>query len=155
MKCVKCGKELKEGTLNCPNCGEKVNKEEHVETSTSKKEVKTKEIKENNGFALGGVIFSVFFGGLGLILSIMGLIKAKKVGGDGKKLAIIGIAISIINLIILMSYNIIKNNLLENNDEREKYCQYMEKHKSICVIREDKTYDCLFTNCDFDNIQDK
>lgn len=53
-----------------------------------------------NVFAILGFIFSFFFSILGLIFSIIGLSKAKKMGGKQKGLAVAGLIISIITIVI-------------------------------------------------------
>ena len=59
-----------------------------------------KYVLETNGFAIAGLIVSIFVSALvGLILSIIGLSKAKTLN-NGKGLAIAGIVISIIKMVL-------------------------------------------------------
>ena len=62
---------------------------------------------ETNVFAILGFIFSFLIPLLGLIFSIVGLSKAKKMGGKQKGLAIAGLIISIISIVILIIYIIL------------------------------------------------
>lgn len=57
-----------------------------------------------NTFAILGFIFAFLFSPLGLIFSIVGLSKAKKMGGKQKGLAIAGLIISIISVVIAILY---------------------------------------------------
>lgn len=57
-----------------------------------------------NVFAILGFIFAFVISPLGLIFSIIGLSKAKKMGGKQKGLAIAGLIISIISLVITIIY---------------------------------------------------
>ena len=57
-----------------------------------------------NVFAILGFIFAFVISPLGLIFSIIGLSKAKKMGGKQKGLAIAGLIISIISIVIWIIY---------------------------------------------------
>ena len=94
MQCKKCGKELNENAITCPICGTPVVEKENIEEKLNNITNSSKE-NENNGIALAGLLFSIFFGIIGLIISIIGLIKSKKVNNDGRTLAIIGRIISL------------------------------------------------------------
>ena len=52
--------------------------------------------KQSNGMAIAGFILAFLFWPLGLIFSIIGLVRSGKIGGAGKKLAIAGLIISIV-----------------------------------------------------------
>ena len=58
----------------------------------------------SNVFAILGFIFAFVFPILGLIFSIIGLSKAKKMGGKQKGLAIAGLIISIVSIVITIIY---------------------------------------------------
>ena len=58
----------------------------------------------SNAFAILGFIFAFLISPLGLIFSIVGLAKAKKMDGKQKGLAIAGLIISIISLVITIIY---------------------------------------------------
>jgi hypothetical protein len=57
-----------------------------------------------NAFAILGFIFAFVISPLGLIFSIIGLAKAKKMGGKQKGLAVAGLIISIISILITIIY---------------------------------------------------
>jgi hypothetical protein len=57
-----------------------------------------------NVFAILGFIFAFVISPLGLIFSIIGLSKAKKMGGKQKGLAVAGLIISIISIVIWIIY---------------------------------------------------
>lgn len=57
-----------------------------------------------NAFAILGFIFAFVISPLGLIFSIIGLAKAKKMGGKQKGLAVAGLIISIISILITVIY---------------------------------------------------
>ena len=54
-----------------------------------------------------GFVFAFLVSPLGLIFSIIGLSKAKKMGGKQKGLAIAGLIISIISLVVTLIYIIV------------------------------------------------
>jgi hypothetical protein len=54
--------------------------------------------KRTNGLAIAGFVLAFLAPLIGLILSIIGLVKAKNYGGSGKGLSIAGIVISVILL---------------------------------------------------------
>ena len=64
----------------------------------------TAQSQGSNVFAILGFIFAFVASPLGLVFSIIGLSKAKKMGGKQKGLAIAGLIISIISLVITIIY---------------------------------------------------
>ncbi len=105
--CTNCGQEISEGNRACTNCGTLVDGGSPVTTTVNVNNVQN----PTNGFAIAGFIISLvslFCCGtldwLGLIFSIIGLVKAKSLNGSGKGLAIAGIIISCIGLIILIIF---------------------------------------------------
>jgi hypothetical protein len=52
--------------------------------------------ERGNGFAIAGIILAILVAPLGLIFSIIGLVKSKTRGGAGKALSIAGIVVSLI-----------------------------------------------------------
>ncbi len=108
MQCTRCRRELDEGTVNCPYCGES--------QPPSKGEPKEK-VKNTN--ALVGFIYSIFGSVVGIILSFLapmfaiplggiifsaiGVKKADQYYGEGKKLAIAGIIISCVGALISLA----------------------------------------------------
>ena len=53
----------------------------------------------SNAFAVLGFIFAFIISLLGLIFSIVGIAKAKKLGGKGKGLAVAGLILSVIKMV--------------------------------------------------------
>ncbi|MDE5548354.1 MAG: DUF4190 domain-containing protein [Clostridia bacterium] len=106
MRCTRCQKELDEGTVNCPYCGE---------SQPPSKGEPQKETK--NPYAIAGLICSIWgsvagiflsslYAGMfciplvGIIASVTGVKKAEQYEGYGKKLAIAGIVISCVGTLI-------------------------------------------------------
>jgi len=52
-------------------------------------------VKRRNAYAITGVVLAVLIWPLGLIFSIIGLVKSRKRGGSGKTLSIVGIVLSL------------------------------------------------------------
>ena len=121
--CPACGVRITGSPKFCPNCGHSFdtatpsnqsNSDNGVYTSAganmqnnytpgtgySQYNGGTPTPKQTNGLAIAGFILSFIFSFIGLILSIVGLVKAKDYGGSGKGLAIAGIIISIIMMIL-------------------------------------------------------
>ena len=110
--CSNCGNEIKEGANACSNCGTMVN-------ADSKPAVVVNNVQstqgKSNGLAIAGFIVSLVstllccgsFNVISLILSIVGVVKAKDYDGSGKGMAIAGIIISSIGLLILILFTIL------------------------------------------------
>ena len=60
--------------------------------------------KPVNGIAVAGLILSVLFAPLGLVLSIIGLVRSKKMDGEGRKLGIAGIVISALVIVCVIVF---------------------------------------------------
>ena len=60
--------------------------------------------KPVNGIAVAGLILSVLFAPLGLVLSIIGLVRSKKMDGEGRKLGIAGIVISVLVIVCVIVF---------------------------------------------------
>ena len=111
--CTNCGAKLSNGQEFCSSCGNKVSRENNVavnnDTSTSK--------KTTNGFSIAGFIVSIVssilccgsFNIISIVLSIIGLIKAKDYG-SGKGFAIAGIIISVVMLLLWFVLGIVLSN---------------------------------------------
>lgn len=93
MYCRNCGRWLDDKATRCPTCGTLTGNIDPASTSAPAPKTNTLAIV---GFILS--ILSCFFTPLGvpgLVLSSIGLSRAKKLGGSGKSMAIIGIIVSI------------------------------------------------------------
>ncbi|MBP5678244.1 MAG: zinc-ribbon domain-containing protein [Bacilli bacterium] len=105
--CINCGKELGDTDKVCSQCGTPVDGAAPAQATTV---VAPARAQKSNGLALAGFIVSLVstilccgsFNVISLILSIVGAVKAKDCGGNGKGLAIAGIIISAIGLILLI-----------------------------------------------------
>ena len=116
--CASCGEELKEGVSFCENCGALI--EEKTKTVVAEEQINNNNLvdKHANKLAVIGFVMSIinlpvtFFTCCGapiigipaIILCIIGLVKAKKYNGDGKGLAIAGIAISAVLILIFIVF---------------------------------------------------
>ncbi|MBQ8394732.1 MAG: DUF4190 domain-containing protein [Clostridia bacterium] len=89
MFCGNCGKELCEEAVICPNCGILVDLE-YTELLEKKKDDK----REYNGFAVAGFSCAFVVPALGVTFGVIGLNKARRNGGKGKKLSIAAIVVS-------------------------------------------------------------
>ena len=106
--CTNCGKEVPEGNNACSNCGTMLNGA--AAAPAQQTVVVNAQPAQGNGMAPAGFIVSLVssilccgsFNLISLILSIVGLVKSKEVGGKGKGLAIAGIIISALGLILLI-----------------------------------------------------
>lgn len=95
--CSKCGKEVGKTDAFCQYCGGQIAEEVKAEKVTK---VETSEGNPNNGMAVAGFILSFFVPLLGLIFSIVGVVKSRNLNGAGKGLAIAGIIISAVSMVI-------------------------------------------------------
>jgi hypothetical protein len=57
-------------------------------------------LKQGNGYATAGIILAIFAPVLGLIFSIIGLVKSKARAGAGKGMSIAGIALSLVVCVV-------------------------------------------------------
>lgn len=127
--CTNCGKEIPEDANACPFCGAMVNPNMAVPFQGAPVQnvavapagmaqgvpgnpgatviVNNNAATRSNGWAIGGLISSIIslvfccgcFNVITLIVSIVGLIKAKDYNGEGKGMSIAGIIISAIGVI--------------------------------------------------------
>ena len=114
--CVQCGNEIPEGNNVCTNCGTPVNgaPAAQVQPAPASTTVVVNQAqaqqKQSNGMAIAGFVVSLVstllccgsFNVISLILSIVGVVKAKDCGGAGKGLGIAGIIISAIGIVIVI-----------------------------------------------------
>lgn len=88
--CKHCGKIIEDTATVCPYC-------------TTKQDIApVSEKSPANGFAIAGFVLSFLGGLLGLIFSILGIVKAPSYGGRGKGLAIAGLVITFLWFVILL-----------------------------------------------------
>ena len=107
--CISCGSELPENAVACPNCGAMQNANQAQPQQVVVNNVPAQ--NKSNGLAIAGFVVSLVstllccgsFNVISLVLSIVGAVKAKDYGGNGKGMAIAGIIISAIGLIILIA----------------------------------------------------
>lgn len=86
MYCTKCGAEINDEAVICPNCG--------CATSNYTPTTNVKEEPNSNGIAVAGFICSFFVPLLGWIFGGVGLARANKRNGKGKGLSIASIVIA-------------------------------------------------------------
>ena len=111
--CTNCGTKLDDGVKFCTSCGkatesDTISNNNQPVNNTTNVTVNNGGEKKTNGLAIAGFVMSIVSVFLccgilnvpGLILSIVGLVKAKDYNGDGKGLAIAGIIISAIVIVI-------------------------------------------------------
>lgn len=113
--CISCGNEIPEGNSVCASCGTPVDGAPKAvapapaapsQSGTTVVVNQTQPAKPTNGLAIAGFVISLLCCGslspVSLILSIIGLIKAKDINGSGKGLAIAGIILSALGIILLI-----------------------------------------------------
>lgn len=86
MFCKKCGKEIFDEAVVCPHCG----------TMTGNKSMTFggEEEEKGNGIAIAGFICSFFVPLLGWVFGGIGLSRANKRGGKGKRFSIAALVIA-------------------------------------------------------------
>ncbi|MBR2613994.1 MAG: zinc-ribbon domain-containing protein [Clostridia bacterium] len=103
MYCTKCGKQLDNDAVICPDCGEKTEnyREDFFkdETPVGQEEKKANSEGEN-GMAIAGFVCAFFMPILGWIFGGIGLAKALKPNGKRKGLAIAAIIIATVVFIV-------------------------------------------------------
>lgn len=138
MYCSSCGSKINEDEKYCTKCGEKVNNT--FDVSTEHNINKSAEGYRTASIVLGTLslvgVFIAIFAPIALILSIIGLILAIKSNKTYKNTAgiilnAIGLFLSfiitsIIALIIMFSYDIIKNNF--NNFNIHEYIEEYQEN---------------------------
>ena len=100
MFCYKCGKEIKDEAINCPYCGV----EQPLHTSDSQSIKSQYNTLCVIGFAVSCISFFINPSGLcaiaGIILSIIGMLDAKKKYEKGKVFAILGVFIGAVVIVL-------------------------------------------------------
>ena len=89
MFCKKCGKEILDEAVICPNCGVQV---KEINGQTKSEDV--------NGMAIAGFICSFFVPILGWIFGGIGLSKSAKKNGKGKGLSLAALCIATVSFIV-------------------------------------------------------
>ena len=140
MFCSSCGHKIDNDIRFCPNCGQKVS-ENNINTSYENNIDKSIEGKRTASIVLGILslvgVFIMIFAPISFILAIIGLIlaiRANKVVKNtaGIILNAIGlflsfIIISIIALLLIFSYNIIRNGPVDYGNYIDNY---IEEHSN-------------------------
>ena len=141
MFCSSCGHKIDNDIRFCPNCGQKVS-ENNINTSYENNIDKSIEGKRTASIVLGILslvgVFIMIFAPISFILAIIGLIlaiRANKVVKNtvGIVLNAIGlflsfIIIAIIALVLIFSYNIIRNGPVDYGNFIDNY---IEEHSDI------------------------
>lgn len=121
-KCTKCGETISNDSKFCKNCGEKIEerKDKEEETVQTIEPTSTKQTVPVNGLSITGFVFAMvsllccgLVSPLGLVFSIIGLIKGDEEDRTGKGLAIAGIIVSAIMLVLFILMIIIFNGFLK------------------------------------------
>ena len=107
--CSNCGAEVSDGFAFCEKCGTPVQAPENQAPSYNAPQYAPSAKQDSNGMAIGGFVCSLvgflccqLVTPVGLILSIIGLSKAKQMNGNGKGLAIAGIIIGAIGVVVFI-----------------------------------------------------
>lgn len=103
MYCRRCGSQIDDDASFCPKCGASTSPLASVAYSQPADSPAPSERAETNGCAIAGFILAFFMPFIGFILSIIGIVKAKReCHGNGKGLAIAGLVISLLWFIALV-----------------------------------------------------
>lgn len=109
MYCIKCGSPIDDNAKFCPNCGSPTSAVPSVPPAATyypsqpQQASQPRQTAQNqtNGCVIAGFVLSFFMPLIGLILSIIGVGKAKECG-NGKGLAIAGIVLSSIDIAVFI-----------------------------------------------------
>ena len=100
MVCTHCGNEVENDAVVCPHCGSLLSENAPQQQAAPQQQQvvyvqQPAPVKQSNGLAVAGFVLSLFGATMliGFILSIVGLVKSKSLGGAGKGFAIAGIVI--------------------------------------------------------------
>ncbi len=116
MFCQKCGKENKNSSKYCASCGEKLGENNVIQTNTDEPKV----------LSILSLVFSIILFPVGLILSIIGLVKCSKYKKENNKNSkylpfnIAGLIVSIFELIlitVLIFIVVVLYNSFSNSDK--------------------------------------
>ena len=117
------------------------------------------EKKRTNSICIVGFVLSFVSSTAGLVLSIIGLIQAKRVEEGGSALAIAGIVISTLKMIFLVIFiflfPIIMYFISGVVDEIDYYLNDDYNYENKCTFAYDcKSYDDEYSICKYDNEYD-
>jgi len=112
MYCKQCGKQVNDTSHFCGGCGAQCfNQHNDIFTQATINpntgQAQQFGADQNNTMALVGLILAFFFPTLGIIFSIIGLVRAKELGGKGRGMAIWGLIISIIHIAVTIIMTIL------------------------------------------------
>ncbi len=96
MYCKNCGAHVDDDVRFCPKCGNRLKGYAQPPAQSQSGENQT------NTYAIVGLILAFFIPIVGFILSIVGLSKAKELGGSGSGLATAGIIVSLIDVVAVI-----------------------------------------------------
>lgn len=118
--CSNCGNKVNEKDNVCSNCGNVLKQRDENVNVQNVQEVQPVQQNVNNynnqsqgpsnGLAIAGFVVSLVsliccggaFGIIGLVLSVLGSINAKKMNGNGQGLATAGIVLGVISLVFFL-----------------------------------------------------
>ena len=115
--CASCGEELNPDIKFCENCGALVKEKTKTVVVTEQVNNTNTPIKSSNTYSIVGFVMSIInipvtlitccgaplLGIPAIIVSIIGLVKAKDYDGDGKGLAIAAISISAVLILLFIA----------------------------------------------------
>ncbi len=105
MFCPKCGSVVDENAPFCPNCGAALGQPQAQQQQQQQQPTviyQQTTQQQSNIFAILGLVFAFIFPIVGLVLSIIGLNKAKEMNGEGHGLALAGLVVSIVEMVIVL-----------------------------------------------------
>ena len=101
--CTNCGKQMDSDATFCIECGTHNSGEFKGNAKETFQTVFNERYRYTNIPATLGFMFSVMLIAIpGLVLSIIGLINAKKNDGNGKKIALIGLIMSSVEIVMYL-----------------------------------------------------
>lgn len=99
--------------------------------------------KKSNDLAVMGLVFSIFQGLPGVILSIMGLSQIKKTGESGKGCAIAGIIIGILNMLAVLVLIVVFVLLIISEEI------YLNDYNPTATMTDYEKCNSIYTECDY------
>ena len=145
--CSRCGETISNDSKFCKNCGEKIEevKVKEEETVQTIEPTSTKQTVPVNGLSITGFVFAMvsliscgLVSPLGLVFSIIGLIKGDEEDRTGKGLAIAGIIVSAIMLVLFILTIILFNgffNIVEDVINNADFSEWNNIINSAIIIK--------------------